>query len=472
MNEILRIIRAKPLILRKDNILKLKKGNIISWADFGEINKNEIKHVIFYFHGTPSCRFEPLLHSTLPKDLNGNNSENYDDYIDKNGSMTNIYDNDHESNHNKNPNIGVNINLNNKVKENDLDVYKQKGIRLICIERPGFGLSTYKDIRNLEDFVDDVVEVIGRKEMGLFDDYHNDDNGISITHSIKNFDSNIESDKNSEIEKTFMKSTDGDSSIANNENNDMKIISNKNIDIDGILEKNENDKTENTSKKNVEISVMGFSAGGPYALSMRYLLQEKLNKFKLPCKLKGVAVIASSASIYDNISYQKSTEGKILRIFFSLPENIQGYFYFGGISGIFLGLNMSILSLNGIKYALLLGSKKENVENIINIIEKIKSMKYVLNSSFHANGSRSVVTDTLLLQSKNHPWGLNLVSNDPLLPPLLLYYSKEDYTVPYQTGIWLAGKTLGDGKEPKWLTGGHNCMFLHLNEILDDLINT
>lgn len=264
MNEILRIVCAKPLICKKDNILKLRRGNTICWAEFGEINKNRIKHVLFYFHGTPSCRFEPMLHSTLLQALNVNNHSNHN-------STT-----DYSSNNSDNSNDQTNVDV--------LDVYQQKGIRLICIERPGFGLTSYKNERNLEDFVDDVVEAIGSTEMNLFDNCSDDHNKI-------------------------------------------------NSDIDGVVETalSEVKDIKNTSIKKIDIYAMGFSAGGPYALSMRYLLQEKLNKVRLPCTLKRVAVIASSASIHNNISYQKSVEGKILNVFFSLPEKIQEIFYGGGI---------------------------------------------------------------------------------------------------------------------------------------------
>jgi pimeloyl-ACP methyl ester carboxylesterase len=401
MNEILRIICAKPLICKKDNILKLRRGNTICWAEFGEINKSKIKHVLFYFHGTPSCRFEPMLHSTLPKALNVNNHSNPT-------SST-----DYSSNNSDNSTDQTNI-------TDALNAYKQKGIRLICIERPGFGLTSYKDERNLDNFVDDVVEAIGSKEMNLFDNYNDDYNKI-------------------------------------------------NSDADGLIETALSD-IKKTSIKNIDIYAMGFSAGGPYALSMRYLLQEKLNKVRLPCTLKGVAVIASSASIHDNSSYQKSMEGKILNIFFSLPVKIQGIFYSGGIYGIFVSLNVSIYALSGFRYTIGLFSNNGNKMSITDTIEKLKTIKYVLNNSYAKEGSRSVVKDTLILQSKTHPWGLNLTSKNEI--PLLLYYSKNDYTVPYQTGIWLAGKTLGEGKEPVWLNGGHNCMFLNLNQILDDLINT
>ena len=56
------------------------------------------------------------------------------------------------------------------------------------------------------------------------------------------------------------------------------------------------------------------------------------------------------------------------------------------------------------------------------------------------------------------------------LPPLLLYYSKDDSTVPSDMGLWLSEKTLGVGTEPVWLSGGHSCFILHLDRILDDLI--
>lgn len=417
----------------KDNILKLRKGNTICWAEFGEIDRKKVKHVVLYFHGTPSCRFEPMLHSTLPKELNVNNHSNHNDNIDQS------------------PSSGVGSN--NQINTTDsLDLYKQKGIRLICVERPGFGLTSYKDKRNLEDFVDDVVEAMESQEMNLFNDCYSDTDKIN---SIEGTDYAIE-----------------------------KVLS-KDGDI------------KNISIKNIDIHAMGFSAGGPYALSMRYLLQEKLNKVKLPCTLRGVAVIASSASIYENISYQNSIEGKFLNIFFSLPERIQGVFYGGSIYGIFLGLNVSIAALNGFKdFAGIFSNEGKNAKTI-DTIEKLKTIKYILYNSFAKEGSRGVVMDTLILQSKTHPWGLNLTSVDvipsgysdirvrpniqiqldtriqpDLQKPLLLYYSKNDYTVPYQTGVWLAEQTLGVGKEPVWLEGGHNCMFLNLNQILDDLIKT
>jgi pimeloyl-ACP methyl ester carboxylesterase len=70
-------------------------------------------------------------------------------------------------------NIDKNIHRQNKktpydnVDENsdELDVYAQREIRLICIERPGFGDSSFLENRTVADYVDDVIEIVQRRNM-------------------------------------------------------------------------------------------------------------------------------------------------------------------------------------------------------------------------------------------------------------------------------------------------------------------
>ena len=97
-----------------------------------------------------------------------------------------------------------------------------------------------------------------------------------------------------------------------------------------------------------------------------------------------------------------------------------------------------------------------------------------------SQGYEGITIDTYIAQSPTISWGFDIPSyppspsnttpTSPPLPPLLLYYSKEDTTVPYSAGERLSQRLLGKGAEPVWLSGGHGCFILYLDRILDDLL--
>ena len=72
------------------------------------VSKEQARHTLLYFHGTPACRLEPRLHSD--------------------GDVANIY--------------------------------QTHRVRLICIERPGFGISPLaKTSYSVDDFANDVLRL-------------------------------------------------------------------------------------------------------------------------------------------------------------------------------------------------------------------------------------------------------------------------------------------------------------------------
>ena len=83
------------------------KDRLFGVCEYG-VPKDQARHTLLYFHGTPACRLEPCLHSDV--------------------SMENIYQN-HK-------------------------------VRLICIERPGFGISPLARVPySVDDFATDVLQL-------------------------------------------------------------------------------------------------------------------------------------------------------------------------------------------------------------------------------------------------------------------------------------------------------------------------
>jgi hypothetical protein len=105
------------------------------------------------------------------------------------------------------------------------------------------------------------------------------------------------------------------------------------------------------------------------------------------------------------------------------------------------------------------------------IASKLSAIDQIITKSLFKYNGKAMTTDTLSTQWEGRPWGFKMTpSPGKKLPPILFFYSKEDYTVPSHTGITLCNEYLGEGKEPIWLSGGHSCFILHLNIILDRLL--
>lgn len=83
---------------RPDNVLRLKDGRMLGYAEYGDRHGRPA----FYFHGTPGSRLE--------------------------GTLTH-------------------------------DAAVRHGVRLICAERPGYGLSDFQPRRTILDWPDDVVQL-------------------------------------------------------------------------------------------------------------------------------------------------------------------------------------------------------------------------------------------------------------------------------------------------------------------------
>ena len=475
-------MNAQPILVRRVGNIVLERGGNLCWAEFGETDKKKVKHTILYFHGAPACRYEPIMHSCSSYDKRSFNTT----------TMSSSECNESHSLGNDDVHKSVEV-------TGELDVYTQRGIRLICIERPGFGDSSFVEDRTVADYVDDVVEVTQSKEFGLTANF----NGI------------------------------------------------------------ENAEPSTASKKRTNVYVVGYSAGGPYALAMRSLFRRKQIKFIRKQRLEsisnldfsrnadrnsvvenidvfegdvkdnfrmvkiteeeaeedddgdddiieiaGVCVVASSVSAADDIQYSKSLEGMTLNLFFSLPLSVQANFYSMSIGTFLYGIRGFVYCLsrfsdtkkknfiddgNGeMKYteedkALNLSSNRKNENKNKNenenenenerstlstVLSKLSAIDQIITRSLLKYDGRAMTTDTLAAQWGGRPWGFKLTPNQgEKLPPILLFYSKSDSTVPAHTGITLHSKILGDG-EPIWLSGGHSCFIIHLNTILDKMLNS
>ena len=97
----------------EEAIFKLKDGRSLSYAVYGDSNGA----AVFYFHGTPSSRLEPLLINQYGYDLE--------------------------------------------------DLLQKSGIRLIAVDRPGMGFSTYNPQGNYISFADDVRQLAAHLSIGL-----------------------------------------------------------------------------------------------------------------------------------------------------------------------------------------------------------------------------------------------------------------------------------------------------------------
>ena len=749
--ETLQFLRAKPILPKRLGKVILKRGGQLCWAEYGEIEKGKVKHTIFYFHGAPGCRFEPMMHSNLSHDKDMLGGMEFNKGLHRDGSN----DINNDINEAINNDTGFidrkhKINTeNNLLKELDMekiverslrmddsdttDVYSRRGIRLICVERPGFGDSSYQENRTVADYIDDVIELTNSKEMDLLRDYSDtkyDENyslnscenvpRITMKENGDKMIPNILSQNDQEIGKSNncggndslnkdYKHISSSSSISNcSDNDEMDATScnesnNSSSNNDNKRDDNEKNTARNNSNNdNNEINsnncdnenkiyVIGYSAGAPYALAMRYLFEknqmryyddtdddllyrdkdngknegknkdkffirnqdEKRNKNKeavnhikeinnlvyddnndntdnnkndrhtqnrKPIRIIAVCAVAGSVSAAENKLYQKSLEGKILNSFFSLPVQVQSFFYSAGIYSVVISLQGTILCLSLANKIVNFASPRmneitdkarydENVKNIninndrddqtdyhtknlkkyeINIqrknkienenndshskdnnfinnqgnekynktminngmyistiISKISAIERAISISARTYGGKAMVVDTLAAQWAGRPWGFDMnstststssttstdldvtlkksnwkksktftekgvtdndndnyddttttittnessenydndnnhsmklnknikkLTRNTILPPLLLYYSKEDYTVPSEMGIYLSERTLGVGTEPVWLSGGHSCFILHLDRILDDLI--
>ena len=348
-----RFLKSKPLRCYLQSSLTLTSGKALHWSEFGETDRSKIKYTILYMHGTPMSRLEPMIHSAL--------STTADTY-------------------------------------NHSEVYKQKGIRLCCFERPGFGLTSPSiESRRVVAHVKDIKEAINHPS-------------FQLNYSCAN-----------------------------------------------------------------KVYAMGFSAGGPYALACRYLLSDYLT---------GVAAIASSVSAHMDTEYASSTRGRVEGLFFMLPFSIQTLCYRIAVNITLLG----IYTLSAIiQHATLLNSlldldpfdNKQYIEEKDAILSKLAAVISLIKESV-SQGYESITIDTYIAQSPSISWGFDIPLCPPSsshtnpasssLPPLLLYYSKEDTTVPYSAGERLSQRLLGKGAEPVWLSGGHGCFILHLDRILDDLM--
>jgi hypothetical protein len=475
--EALQMVTAQPLLVRRVGNILLKRGGNLCWAEYGETDDRKVEHTVLYFHGAPGCRYEPVMHSCTSYDKRSYSSTK---------KMLLEYN---QSQYLGTQHTGEGVNEGTGELD-ELDVYSQRGIRLICIERPGFGDSSFVEDRTVADYVDDIVELTHSKELGLM--------------------------KNSAADEK---------------------------------EKEEKGETSSASKKKANnIYVIGYSAGGPYALAMRSLFEKRQilynGKQRLAfssdldrkestdvkndkgveneveaevrndkitveegeqekedsntIKIAAVCVVASSVSAAENSQYRQSFEGMALNLFFSLPMSVQDSFYSVSFGAFLYGVRGSIYVLSLLdnnqtatvkkndseqmklnKDENLKGTLKNEKENenehehsrISRITSKLSAIDQIITKSLFKYNGKAMTTDTLATQWGGRPWGFKMTPTPgKKLPPILFFYSKEDYTVPPHTGITLCNECLGEGKEPTWLSGGHSCFILHLNTILDRLL--
>ena len=234
-----------------------------------------------------------------------------------------------------------------------------------------------------------------------------------------------------------------------------------------------NDVSEVLKTKNIahisKVLNIGYSAGGPYAITFHKLF---------PSKVMATAVIASSVSAHMDHLYLNSFRGQCEKIFFHCPSFIQEIFFSISINSFLFFIDTSIFLLRGLK---LMPSKF--VTDIDKILIKLDCLRCVIRESIRQNGVKGVMIDTIVTQSENHSWYntndipddsevINTSSKEDLLvPPVLLYYSKEDTTVPWITGVRLR-EQMKSTHQINFIDGGHACFYLNLDKILQDLIKT
>ena len=472
--EALQMVTAQPLLVRRIGNVMLKRGGNLCWAEYGETDDRKVKHTVLYFHGAPGCRYEPVMHSSSSYDKRSFRST-------QNKSLDYIQSHYLET---QQTGEGVSERLGG-----ELDVYSQRGIRLICIERPGFGDSSFVENRTVADYVDDVIELTHSEEMGL-----------------------IKSSADDKKEEESSSASAG-------------------------------------KKKAKNIYVIGYSAGGPYALAMRSLFEKRQTLYDRKrrlalssdldrkessvvkndnevenevkdevrndkmtvhvgeeenekedsnvIKIAAVCVVASSVSAAENSQYRQSLEGMALNLFFSLPISVQNSFYSVTFGAFLYGVRGGVYVLSLLdkttttvkkndsdkmklnKDENLKGTLKNENENKIEhehsqmsrIASKLSAIDQIITKSLFKHNGKAMTMDTLATQWGGRPWGFQMTPTPgKKLPPILFFYSKEDYTVPPHTGITLCNECSGEGKEPIWLSGGHSCFILHLNTILDRLL--
>lgn len=200
--------------------------------------------------------------------------------------------------------------------------------------------------------------------------------------------------------------------------------------------------------------VIGFSAGGPYALAVRSILAKRV---------KRCAVIASSVSSFEDSIYGKSYRGQLEQLFFSLPFSVQTNCYKFTIQSFCFFVTVARKAIQTNAFMSFYDTKSIDLKlsAIIDILQESTKL-----------GFSGITQDTIVNQSASNPWGFSLHSNGSLdteaLPPVLMYYSKTDNTVPVSAGVRLS--KLLTGGDPVWLDGGHLCWYFNLQRVIDDCI--
>lgn len=215
---------------------------------------------------------------------------------------------------------------------------------------------------------------------------------------------------------------------------------------------------------NMKVINIGYSAGGPYAIAFHKLF---------PQKVFSTAIIASSVSAHMDKVYGQSFRGKLESLFFSSPVVFQDAFHFASIqiflftikAPIHLARSLQLLSSIG------LTSSSKFLERIA---VKLEAIRDVISESVRVYGAKGVTIDTTITQSLNTPWYKSDSDKQKLsgslFPPIALYYSKDDATVPWSAGARLA-EHLNLSEQPKFLDGGHACFYFNLDQILHDAIH-
>ena len=213
---------------------------------------------------------------------------------------------------------------------------------------------------------------------------------------------------------------------------------------------------------------IGYSAGGPYAITFHKLF---------PKKVMATAIIASSVSAHMDMVYRKSLRGTLESFFFSSPVLCQEAFHFASIQLFLCALKVPIYLMSLLQFISPIVSTASS-KRFKRIALKLKTISDVMHESVRVHGAKGVVVDTIATQSSNEPWynsaSVKLKDDHPdnIPPPIALYYSKEDSTVPWSAGVRLAEQLgLCTSEQPKFLDGGHACFYLNLHKILHDLMH-
>lgn len=312
---LLQYLNARPVAALAEYSLSVG-GRAIGIAEYG-VGPSDAQLTVLYFHGTPACRLEPGVHTSAQGE--------------------------------------------------ESCAYESERVRLVCVERPGFGLSSPVPASfSVADFAAEVARMLEQHEARL--------------------------------------------------------------------------------RMPARFSVLGFSAGAPYALAMGALL---------PDRVETTVVVAG---VVDSKIVPLTARRRVEEFFMRSSVPLQTLVYRAATEAIKLDLRASMLIFDGIQR--IFGRNRA----LSHMTQKRFRIYEMLLESTRAHGYASIVQDTLRHQSISSDWGFDVRRLRGRR--VMLYYSREDWTVAPADGEALA---LCTDAPLVWLGGGHLCFYFHLPRILADM---